>query len=90
MKPDRIQTDSGDPTLCPMSHIFSRISEPDTDHSDIDIYLIYVSKKSNFEYSDSDTVGIKCLDSDIAYPYWVLTLSGRMDIGKYPVVIYKL
>ena len=46
MKPDQIQTDTSDPMLCPishiLSHIFSLILEPDIDHLDIAIYLIYI------------------------------------------------
>ena len=48
MIPNRIQKDSSDPVLCLISciifYIFSRISQPDIDHSDIDIYIIYISE----------------------------------------------
>jgi hypothetical protein len=47
IKLDRIQTDSSDPALYPISrvvsHIFYRILEPDRDYSNIGTYLIYVS-----------------------------------------------
>ena len=45
MKLDRIHNDTSDPALYPISHIIShifyQILELDTDHLDIDTYLIY-------------------------------------------------
>ena len=61
MKHDQIQMDTSDPAICPIFRIylifFSRILEPNKDHSDIDISISYTYQKFNFEYSDSDTVG---------------------------------
>lgn len=46
MKTNRMQTNTNDYASCPISqiisHIFSRILELDTDHSDINIYLLYI------------------------------------------------
>ena len=60
MKSDRIQMDTSDPAICPIFRIylifFSRILEPDKDHSDIDISISYTYQKTDFEYLDSNTV----------------------------------
>ena len=48
------------------------------------ISISYTYQKSDFEYSDSDTIRIliKSSNSDMNYPYRVLTISGRMGIGN--------
>jgi hypothetical protein len=52
MKPDQIQMDIIDTEYMFLSRIWSQIHIA----SDIDIHVIHVSKKSNYKYSNTDTV----------------------------------